>query len=206
MFRPDSKTKWCNICNTLWENFQNHVPRKCKHVGTSENHSEERTRMIRMIQAESSLWQVFHPTRRMEPRRKWVFEKQMFKATFLKHHLKCELGWLGRNLGGNLGRKSGRLKMLCCFMICVSFVNYGPLGLGGNLGWNSGIRMIRSEPRRKPRMGIMYSTEGRNLPRNVFPPLRSSCIRMIRPEPRRKPRMEMRSSKVSECCGGTGAH
>ena len=36
----------------------------------------------------------------------------------------------------------------------------------------------------------------------MFPPLRSSCIRMIRPEPRRKARMEMRSSKVSESCGG----
>ena len=36
----------------------------------------------------------------------------------------------------------------------------------------------------------------------MFPPLHSSCIRMIRPEPRRKARMEMRSSKVSESCGG----
>ena len=99
--------------------------------------------------------------------------------------------------------------MLCFCMICVSFVNYGPLGLGGNLGWNSRIRMIRSEPRRKPRMEIMPdsgSQGARVLSRNVFPPLRSSCIRMIRPEPRRKPRMEMRSSKVSECCAGTGTH
>ena len=94
-------------------------------------------------------------------------------------------------------------------MICVSFVNYCPLGLGGNLGWNSGIRMIRSEPRRKPRMEIMpdSGSQGARVITNCNFNIRMiRMIRMIRPEPRRKPRMEMRSSKVSECCGGTGAH
>ena len=82
------------------------------------------------------------------------------------------------------------------------------MGLGGNLGWNSGIRMIRSEPRRKPRMKLFQVAEVKGQVwdevslRSMFPPLRSSCIRMIRPEPRRKARMEMRSSKVSESCGG----
>ena len=63
------------------------------------------------------------------------------------------------------------------------FVKVGPLGLGGNLRWNSGIGMIRPEPRRKARMEMRSSK------------VSESCggielIRMIRMEPRRKPRME----------------
>ena len=43
---------------------------KTDYDATNKDRSRERTRMIRMIEAESSLWQLFHPTRRMEPRRK----------------------------------------------------------------------------------------------------------------------------------------
>ena len=92
------------------------------------------------------------------------------------------------------------------------FAKVGPLGLGGNLGGNSGIRMIRSEPRRKPRMEISGKQKSRMQVWgalslwSVFSPLCSSCIRMIRPEPRRKPRMEMRTPKVSDSCSGIGSH
>ena len=42
----------------------------CAGCAVATVHSAEHTRMIRMIKAESSLWQLFHPKRRMEPRRK----------------------------------------------------------------------------------------------------------------------------------------
>ena len=52
------------------------------------------------------------------------------------------------------------LENLCFFGLNgKGFFNVGPLGLGGNLGWNSGIRMIRSEPRRKPRMELFRIAE-----------------------------------------------
>ena len=35
------------------------------------------------------------------------------------------------------------------------FCQFGPLGLGGKLGWNFWIRVIRLEPRRKPKMEIV---------------------------------------------------
>ena len=50
----------------------------------------------------------------------------------------------------------------------VGFVNVGPLGLGGNLGWSSGIRTIRSEPRRKPRMELFWVAEVKEPGDNEF--------------------------------------